>query len=66
MKNDTFRIDTDIVKYFSEQSLDRLLRTIEEINNKKESFDVAWKNNCPRRLDLDKNQNLQVETIKIV
>lgn len=65
MKNDTFRIDTDIVKYFSEQSLDRLLRTIELINKKSVSFDSAWKSTCPSRLDFDNNQNLQVETIKI-
>lgn len=66
MKSDTFKIETDIVKYFSEQSLDRLLRTIEEINKNDINFDVAWKNTCPRRLDLDTNQNLQVETIQIV
>ncbi len=66
MKSDTFKIETDIVKYFSEQSLDRLLRTIEEINKNDINFDVAWKNTCPRRLDLDTNQNLQVETVQIV
>jgi hypothetical protein len=66
MKSEKFKIETDIVKYFSEQSLDRLLRTIEEINKNNTIFDVAWKNTCPRRLDLDTNQNLQVETIKIV
>jgi len=66
MKSDTFKIETDIVKYFSEQSLDRLLRTIEEINKNDINFDAAWKNTCPRRLDLDTNQNLKVETIQIV
>lgn len=66
MKSDKFKIETDIVKYFSEQTLDRLLRTIEEINIKNLNFNDAWKSTSPRRLDLSNDQNLQVETIEIV
>lgn len=66
MKRDKFRTDKDVVKYFAEQTLDRLLNTLERINrNKKIKFDKAWESSYPKRLDLDNKRHVKVETVEI-
>ena len=66
MKQGQFLAEKDVVKYFSEQTLDRLLNSLEKINStRKITFDKAWELSRPRKLDLDNKKIIQVETIKI-
>jgi hypothetical protein len=66
MKKSKFKTDKDVVKYFSEQSLDRLLNSLEKLNkDEKIDFDKAWELSYPRRLDLEKKRKVRVEIIEL-
>lgn len=67
MKNNLrFSTNKDVVRYFSEQTLDRLLNTLERKNKKRKmTFDKAWELSYHKKLDLVDKRHIQIETLEI-
>jgi len=69
MKNKKpFKTDKDIVTYFSEQTFDRLLNSLEILNHNNNilSFDEAWKKSVPKLLKFNADNTVSVNSIQLV
>jgi len=61
-----FKTDVDVVKYFSEQTLDRLLNTLEKINSDPNTdFDTAWLQSKPSLLKINGDNTISVKTLPV-
>ncbi|QMU65108.1 MAG: hypothetical protein GKR88_12950 [Flavobacteriaceae bacterium] len=65
MQDSKFYTEKDVVKYFSEQTLDRFLKSLELINAQNLLFDNAWNETSPNRLEYDISGKVKVETIEL-
>lgn len=66
LQNEEFSTEQDVVEYFAEQTLDRLLNTLELMNSKTwMKFDKAWKKSKQRKLELIGGNVIKVKAVKL-